>query len=146
MGTAAAIFVALLGVLTVGPIPAPPAYADHNDMYLVCPSSITEGDSAFLEVRRPGYRMLLGAFLTIPFEADGEDFVPYNGTVFQNDTDSRALWVPVITKEDSLPEHDEFFAIGAWYGGVWHECLVTIVDDDTPKSHQRGNHFDSGRG
>ena len=55
MGTAAAIFVALLGVLTVGPIPAPPAYADHNDMYLVCPSSITEGDSAFLEVRWPGY-------------------------------------------------------------------------------------------
>ena len=133
MGTAAAIFVALLGVLTVGPIPAPPAYADHNDMYLVCPSSITEGDSAFLEVRRPGYRMLLGAFLTIPFEADGEDFVPYNGTVFQNDPDSRALWVPVITKEDSLPEHDKFFAIGAWYGGVWHECLVTIVDDDTPQ-------------
>ena len=43
------------------------------------------------------------------------------------------MWVPIVTKEDTRPEHDETFAIGFWDGGVWHHCVVTIQDDDAPE-------------
>ena len=45
----------------------------------------------------------------------------------------RTLWAPIVRKEDTLPEHDETFAIGFWDGGVWHYCVVEIEDDDAPE-------------
>ena len=130
-----AILVVLLGVPAVGLWSAPFAYADHNSMYIVCPPPISEGESDHMQVRRPGYKMISVTVFTYQggYTADGSDYVSYERTPLVNQTDSTSLWVPVLTKEDSKTEHDETFAIGFWDGGLWHGCVITIEDDDTPQ-------------
>ncbi len=51
----------------------------------------------------------------------------------RGDRDSSSLWIPVITTEDSQPEHDETFSIGFFDDNVWHPCVITIADDDAPE-------------
>ena len=132
---AATLLAILLGVVMVGPLPAHVAYADHNSMYVVCPSPIPEGNSDHMRVRRSGYRILSQTVFTYigDHTADSSDFVYYDGIPIFNETDSRSLWVPVVTKEDSKAEHDETFTIGFWDGGAWHGCVITIEDDDAPE-------------
>ncbi|MXY76362.1 MAG: hypothetical protein F4Y40_04665 [Acidimicrobiia bacterium] len=45
---------------------------------------------------------------------------------------SDTLWIPVVTTQDTRPEHDETFEMGLFADGTFHSCVVTIVDDDAP--------------
>lgn len=57
----------------------------------------------------------------------------YHGYKVESKDGAKTLWAPVVTKEDTLPEHDETFAIGYWDGGMSHYCVVTIEYDDAPE-------------
>ena len=110
------------------------AYADHDGMYAVCPAPIPEGNTSNMGIRRPGYRVVSSHFFTHhgPYSAGPEDFTEYHGFKVESSSSDGTLWVPVVTTEDTIPEHDETFAIGFFDDNVWHQCEVTIVDDDTP--------------
>ena len=110
------------------------AYADHNSTYLVCPDPISEGNSAQMRIKRSGYRVVSAYMFTNHeyYTASPDDFVEYHGVKFESGSDEDSLRIPIETKEDATPEHDETFAIGFWDGGVWHHCEVTIEDEDAP--------------
>lgn len=113
---------------------APPVLADHDELYVVCPDPIPEGETDYMQVRWPGYRGIGVTVFTYEgsYTADGSDFESYHREKMKGDSDSDTLWVPAVTKSDSRPEHDETFAIGFWVSGSWRGCVVTIVDDDAP--------------
>ena len=133
-----ASLVALLAMVIVTPIAPRRAYADHDSMYLVCPDPIREGDSGQMSIKKPGYRIVYATIFTHQgaYSAGPEDFEEYHGVKFETDSGENTLRVPIITKEDSAPEHDETFAIGFSNEGVWHQCMVTIEDDDAPEVTQ----------
>ena len=93
---------------------------------------MTEGDTARMGVRTAGW--LRGpkvyTFL-IDHTASPDDFTPYYGTRLA--PGDPTLWIPIETTEDTRPEHDETFSIGFFSGGSFHECVVTIIDDDRPR-------------
>lgn len=125
----------LLLVSYLTPVWVIPANADHSDLYVVCPSPIAEGDTDHMQVRWPGYRgigVTVFTYQSGSHTADGSDFVYYTREKMKGDSDSDTLWVPAVTKQDSVAEHDETFKIGFWVSGLWHGCLVTILDDDAP--------------
>ncbi len=111
------------------------ARADHDSMYLICPDPIEEGNTASMGLRHPGHRVVYAYFFTHEgaYTASPNDFTEYHGVKFESDSDESTLWVPIITTEDDRPEHDEIFAIGFRDDYEWHECRVTIVDDDGPE-------------
>ncbi len=129
------VVVVVLTLIAVGLVLAGPVYADHNDMYVVCPEPISEGETAHMQVARRGHRIeKLWVFTNYDnFTAHDGDFVAYHGDEFSNDSGSRTLQIPVITTEDAQPEHDETFAVGFWGDDVWHGCVITIDDDDLPE-------------
>ena len=131
---AAASVLALLCVLVVAHLAARPAYAGQSDLYVVCPSPIDEGETGHMQIRWPGYAGISVTIFTYhgAYTAGSGDFVGYNGVRMHGESDDDSVWVPVITNEDDLTEHDETFAIGFWVTGVWLGCVVEIVDDDTP--------------
>ena len=132
-----AIATALLlsGVIAIALASSNAVQADHNSMYLVCPDPILEGNSGQMSVRRPGYRVVYATIFTHhgDYTAQPNDFVEYHGVKLETSSDDKILRVPIVTKEDALPEHDETFSIGFMNDGVWHSCLVTIEDDDAPE-------------
>ncbi len=65
--------------------------------------------------------------------ADTDDFVPYDRIKMTSQGDSDTVWIPVMRKDDSVPEHDETFELGAQFGGSFHSCVITIDDDDAPR-------------
>ena len=111
-----------------------PALADHNDTYTVCPDPVPEGDSARMGIRRSGHKVLEAYAFTDHryYTADPNDFTEYHGVKFEQ-SEGSTLWFPIHTTADTRPEHDETFAIGFWDDGVWHRCVVTILDDDAPR-------------
>ena len=129
-----AFAVSILAALTVTIISPSPAYADHNSLYMICPDPIQEGNTGQLGVRRSGYDIVYAVFFTHhgEYSANPNDFEEYHGVKFESGNDHNTLWVPIVTKEDAQPEHDETFAIGFQNDGVWHQCIVTIEDDDAP--------------
>ena len=133
-----ASLVALLAMVIVTPIAPRRAYADHDSMYLVCPDPIREGNSGQMSIKKPGYRMVYAVIFTHQgaYSAGPEDFEEYHGVKFETGSGENTLRVPIITKEDSTPEHDETFAIGFSNEGVLHQCIVTIEDDDAPEVTQ----------
>ena len=130
------------GALTILPLvmllaltSAPPALADHSEMYVVCPASIREGHTAFMQIRDPGARSVSVSVSTDhrAYTADGDDYIPYEGETITSDPDEDTVRVPVETREDYSPEYDENFSIGFEVDRTWHGCVVTILDDDTPE-------------
>ena len=111
------------------------ARADHDSLQTICPDPIQEGNTASMGLKRPGHRVVHAYFFTHHgwYTASPNDFTEYHGVKFETDSDERTLWVPIVTTEDAVPEHDETFAIGFSDDGVWHQCMVTIVDDDGPE-------------
>ena len=106
------------------------ARADHTD--LVCPDPVTEGDTAHMGVGTPGWMRGPQVFtFLVDHTASPDDFTPYYGTRFE--PEDSTLWIPIETTEDTRPEHDETFSIGFFAHMDFHECVVTIVDDDTPR-------------
>ena len=130
-----AVAITLPATIPLSPLLVQPAYADHNSMYVVCPDPITEGDTAHMRVSRPGYRIeeLFAFTYIVEPMANGSDYQTYDGVKFENKTGENSIYVPVITKEDSNPEPNETFSIGFWAESVWHGCVITIVDDDSPE-------------
>lgn len=119
----------------VGSALAPrPALADHNSIYAVCPDPVPEGDAARMGIRRPGHKVIKAFAFTVHHNhtADSSDYTVYHADKFEQ-SEGSTLWFPVRTTADDIPEHDETFEIGFWDGGVWHSCVVTIVDDDEPE-------------
>jgi hypothetical protein len=114
-----------------------PVYADHDGMYAVCPDPISEGNSGQIGARRSGYGIKRATFFTDHqyHTAGSDDYEEYHGFTVESGSSGgdSTLWAPIVTKEDTLPEHDETFEIGFWDGGVWHGCVVTIADDDAPE-------------
>ena len=113
-----------------------PAAADHDSTYVVCPDPILEGNSANMRVRKSGYDVqYLYAFTyqTKKNSADENDFEAYHGKKFTGTSDSNSLYVPVITKEDDRPEHNETFVVGYWDDDELHGCKIRIIDDDVPE-------------
>ena len=127
-GTLAILPMVMLLALTFGP----PALAGHDEMYVVCPASLQEGHSAFMQVRDPGSTSVSVSVFT-DHSADSSDFVPYGGETLRSDSGTDTVQVPVTTKEDYQPEYDENFSIGFRVDGTWHGCVVTILDDNTPE-------------
>ena len=127
--------IAVLVVSAITLVSSRAAYADHNSMYLVCPDPIREGNSGQMSVKQSGYRIVFATIFTHhgAYTAGPEDFVEYHGVRFETDSDDNYLRVPIVTEEDATPEHDETFAVGFMSDGVWHQCLVTIEDDDAPE-------------
>lgn len=125
----------VLTLLAIGLVLAGPVRADHNELYVVCPEPISEGETDHMQVTYPGYRGIGVTVFTYQgsYTADGSDFVSYNRVKMKGDSDSDTLWIPAITVEDSRSEHDETFALGFWVSAMWHGCVVTIDDDDTPR-------------
>ena len=115
--------------------PSGAAYADHNSLYAICPDPVTEGNSSQMGIRRSGYNVESAYIFTDHqgYTADSSDYEEYHGIKIESGQGENTLWAPIVTKEDTLPEHDETFAIGFWDGGVWHHCVVTIDDDDAPE-------------
>lgn len=126
---------AVLTLLAIGLVLSGPVRADHNELYVVCPEPISEGETDHMQVTYPGYRGIGVTVFTYQgsYTADGSDFVSYNRVKMKGDSDSDTLWIPAITVEDSRSEHDETFALGFWVSAMWHGCVVTIDDDDTPR-------------
>ncbi len=129
-----AVLAALFTTAIVWPMSPRPAYADHNSMYVICPDPIPEGNSSQMGVRRSGYKVKWVFFATDHqyHTADGDDYEQYHGKKIESGRDERTVWAPIVTKEDTEPEHDETFVMGFWDGGVWHQCVITIQDDDAP--------------
>ena len=130
-----AVLIALLGALSLAPFATHHAQADHNSLYVVCPDPIQEGNSAQMKIKRSGYRVVYATIFTHQgdYTAGPDDFVEYHGVKFESASDEDTLRVPIETKEDAFPEHDETFVIGFMNGSVWHQCIVTIEDDDAPR-------------
>ncbi len=123
-------------VATVTPWPTVrPAHADHTGMYVVCPDPILEGNSGQMQVRWRRHHSICATIFTYSgsYTADRDDYAWFDGVWMIGDDDSDSLWVPITTKEDSKPERDETFSIGYWDGGIWHGCVITIIDDDSPE-------------
>ena len=137
MYVAGPAFLALFTMFIVSALSSRPAYADHNSMYTVCPDPISEGNSGQMGIRRSGYKIKSATFFTdhLYYTADSSDYEEYHGVKIESESSGgdRTLKAPIVTKEDTLPEHDETFAMGFWDGGVWHYCVVTIQDDDAPE-------------
>ena len=127
--------IGVVGLMTLLGLAVHPAYAEHDDKYVVCPAPILEGNTGRMQVRRPGYQWAGVTVFTYSdaYTADGSDFVGYDGVAMESELGSDRLWIPVITHEDSVPEYDETFSIGYWIEGTWHGCVVTILDDDIPE-------------
>ena len=121
---------AVLSVVAVSVVEPGRARADHTD--LICPAPVTEGDTARMGVRTASwYRGPKVFTFLVDHTASSDDFTPYYGTRFE--PEDSTLWIPIETTEDSQPEHDETFSIGFFAHMDFHECVVTIVDDDTPR-------------
>ena len=135
VAVAAVALISMLGVTTSALTSTRPAYADHNSMYIVCPDPILEGNSGQVGIRRRGHRIVSATFFTQHeyYTAGPNDFQVYHGLNVEVKGGKKTLWAPIVTKEDTEPEHDETFAIGFWDGGVWHHCVVEIEDDDAPE-------------
>ena len=133
--SAAAVLIALIAAVLIAVGSSSPALADHNSLYLVCPDPIQEGNSGQMKIKRSGYRVAYAVIFTHQgaYTAGPEDFEEYNGVKFESGSGDKTLRIPINTKEDSSPEHDERFAIGFSNDGVWHQCIVTIEDDDAPE-------------
>ena len=131
---ALAAFVTLAVVAVALGMPSE-AHADHGGVYAVCPDPIEEGNTGSIGVRRSGHKIKSAFFFTDHryHTADGDDYVEYHGFKVQSSGGESTLRAPIVTKEDTLPEHDETFAIGFWDDDVWHHCVVTIEDDDAPE-------------
>lgn len=124
----------LIGVVLASFAIVPRVGADHNDLETICPAPIVEGEDGEFKVR---WRGRTGIGVTIftyhgSHTASSDDFVGYDRVYMRGDSDSDTLSVPVETKEDSAAEYDETFKIGFWVSGLWHGCVVTIEDDDSP--------------
>ena len=63
------------------------------------------------------------------YMAEPDDFEEYYDTKVKKEGGRKTLWVPVVTNEDTVPEHDETFAVVFWDGDVFQGCVVTILDD-----------------
>ena len=102
--------------------------------YLVCPDPIAEGNTGQVGIRRSGYKIKSAYFFTDHkyYTAESDDYEEFHGLKVESNAAATTLRAPVVTKEDTVPEHDETFAIGYWDGGEWHHCVVTIEDDDAP--------------
>ena len=122
---------ALLSAAAVSVVEPGRVRADHID--LTCPDPVTEGDTAQMGVRTAGWMRGPKVYtFRIDHTASPDDFTPYYGTRFE--PGDPTLWIPIETTEDARPEHDETFSIGFFSRRVaWHECVVTIVDDDRPR-------------
>lgn len=125
---------ALLAAAAIPVVAPSTARADHNSTYVVCPDPVQEGNSSRMGIRRSGYTVESAYAFTDHryYTADSDDYTEYHGVRFEQ-SEGKTLWFPIETTEDTRPEHDETFAIGFWDGGVWHHCVVTILDDDMPK-------------
>ena len=134
---AAPALFALLALVIMIPVSSSPAYADHNSMYAVCPDPILEGNTGQMGIRRSGYKIKSATFFTDHhyYTADSDDYEEYHGVKIESSSSGgdSTLWAPIVTKEDSAPEHDETFVMGFWDGGVWHQCVIEIEDDDAPE-------------
>ena len=127
-----AIVLAATTVAIVSPITA---YADHNSIYPVCPDPILEGNTGQIGVRKSGHKIVEVTFYTIheDYTAEPDDFQEYHGFTVEKKGGKKTLWGPIVTNEDTLPEHDETFVIGFWDGDAFQGCVVTILDDDAPE-------------
>lgn len=120
-----------VALLTAWPTPALSVVPDPTP---VCPAPIAEGDSDRIGMRWDGppigpkyfYASIDG------HTADYRDFAAYGRLRVDAQGDSDTLWVPVVTTQDTRPEHDETFEMGLFAHGRFHSCVVTIVDDDAP--------------
>ena len=132
MATTATVAVAIMAVTALALVPSRTTYA--SSLTLVCPDPILEGDTDRMSVKRSGYRVVHAYIFTHHghYTAGPEDFVEYHGVKFETGAGKKILRVPIVTKEDALPEHDETFAVGFWDDGVWRQSVVTIEDDDAP--------------
>lgn len=130
-----AVAIILPGSIAFTPLLVRPAYADHDSTRVECPDPIAEGDTANVRVRKSGYIVKeLYAYTYIGgYTADGSDFECYDHVKFTNESGSRSVYIPAITKEDDKPEPNETFSIGFWREKAWHGCVITIVDDDEPE-------------
>ena len=137
MAMTATAAVAIVVVTALALLSPRPVHADHNSTYLICPDPISEGNTGQMGIRRSGYKIKEAYFFTDHryYTADSNDYEEYHGFKVESSSGGgdTTLWGPIVTKEDSLPEHDETFAMGFWDGGVWHYCVVTIADDDAPE-------------
>ena len=129
--------VAIMVVTALALISPRPAHADHNSLSVICPDPILEGNSGQMGIRRSGYKIESATFFTDDryYTANSDDYEEYHGVKIEPNSSAgdSTLWAPIVTKEDSLPEHDETFAMGFWDDSVWHQCVVTIEDDDAPE-------------
>ena len=131
------LLIPLLIALTLAPVLAPPAFAEQRDESYQCPAPVWEGYSFFMEVHWPDSSSLSipvstlhgGSFYTA---SPGADFEPFE-TTMSGDPHNDILRIPVVTKQDSLPEHDETFGVAFQVNGEWHSCTIKIVDDDAPR-------------
>ena len=132
---AAPALFALLALVIAIPYSSSPAYADHDSMYVVCPDAIPEGDWGWMRVRRPNHKIRYVTVFTYngDYTATSNDYYEYHGVRLESRTGENSVWVPVGALEDAESEHDETFTIGFWREGLWHGCVVTIEDDDTPE-------------
>ena len=132
MAATATAAVAIVAVTALALVPSRTAYA--SSLSLACPDPILEGDSSRMSVSRSGYRVVHAYIFTHHghYTAGPEDFVEYHGVKFETESGKKILRVPIVTTEDSLPEHDETFAVGFSDDGEWRQCVVTIEDDDAP--------------
>ena len=129
----AAVFVVLTTVALLAAWPTP-AHADLPGPTAICPDPIIEGGSDRVGMRWPGppygtkffYAMIAG------HTADYSDFVGYGRIRVDAMGVSNTLWVPVVTVQDTEPEHDETFEMGIPTYGGYYSCVITIVDDDAP--------------
>ncbi len=130
-----AALLALLATLAPWPAAVRPVLAEHTGMYVVCPDPILEGNSAQMQVRWKNHRRICATIFTYSedFTAGRDDYAWFDGVWMVGESDSDSLWVPVTTKEDDKPERDETFSIGYWESGIWHGCVITIIDDDSPE-------------
>ena len=131
------LLVPLLVTITWQLVPAAAALAEDWENHPNCPSGVREGSSSFLQVYWPDSSSLSipvstfhgGSFFTA---SPGADFQPYQ-TTMSGDPHNDILRLPVVTKQDSLPEHDETFGIAFEVDGDWYGCVIKILDDDAPK-------------
>ena len=132
--TVAAI-VALIVVSAFALAAPPSAYADHDVLSVVCPDAVREGNTGQMRIRRRGYEDLAVSVFTYDgsHTAQASDYTEYHGVRFESEGAESSIWVPVVTTEDTVVEHDETFSIGFWSHGEWSGCVVTIEDDDTPE-------------
>ena len=135
-GTARAALIGALALLVAAATLAfgpSTALADHDGTYVVCPDPVSEGNSTRMGIRRSGYKVLWAIATTdhVNYTADADDFTEYHGVKFEQ-SQGNTLWIPIETSEDSEPEHDETFAVGFMGDGIFHHCVITIADDDSP--------------